>query len=82
MEAMVELPSVGQDQIARWLSETAGTQEAAVRNATSHLEAAQNVPKFALCLLMLAAGKHSFLCSAFFTEILRPDTPSTGVRRL
>jgi hypothetical protein len=59
----VELPSVGQDQIAHWLSETAGTQEAAVRNATSHLEAAQNVPKFALCLLMLAAGKQSVLCS-------------------
>ena len=59
----MELPSVGQDQIAHWLSETAGTQEAAVRNATSHLEAAQNVPKFALCLLMLASGKHSVVCS-------------------
>lgn len=59
MEAMVELPSVGKDQIAHWLSETAGSQEADVRNATSHLEAAQNVPKFALCLLMLATGNHS-----------------------
>jgi hypothetical protein len=56
MEAMVELPSVGKDQIAHWLSETTGSQEADVRTATSHLEAAQNVPKFALCLLMLAAG--------------------------
>lgn len=59
MEAMVELPSVGQDQIAHWLSDTAGSHEAAMRNASSHLEAAQNVPKFALCLLMLAAGKDS-----------------------
>lgn len=56
MEAMVELPTIGREQIAHWLSETAGSQEAAVRTATSHLEAAQNVPKFALCLLMLAAG--------------------------
>lgn len=68
MEAMVELPSVGKDQIAHWLSETAGSQEADVRNATSHLEAAQNVPKFALCLLMLAAGKHS---TEFFVLMVR-----------
>lgn len=59
----MELPSVGQDQIAHWLSETTGSHEAAMRNASSHLEAAQNVPKFALCLLMLAAGKQSVLCS-------------------
>lgn len=57
MEAMVELPTVGKDQIAHWLTETAGCQEAAVRTATAHLEAAQTVPKFALCLLMLSAGK-------------------------
>lgn len=60
MEAMVELPTIGREQIANWLSETAGSQEAAVRTATSHLEAAQNVPKFSLCLLMVAAGnRHS-----------------------
>lgn len=57
MEAMVELPSVVQVQIAHWLSETASTQEASVRNATTHLQAAQNSPKFALYLLMLSAGK-------------------------
>nr|PNR26439.1 hypothetical protein PHYPA_031014 [Physcomitrium patens] len=56
MEAMVELPSVVQVQIAHWLSETASTQEASVRNATTHLQAAQNSPKFALYLLMLSAG--------------------------
>ncbi|KAL3700792.1 hypothetical protein R1sor_018814 [Riccia sorocarpa] len=58
MEAMVDLATVGvgSDQIARWLSETAGPHEAAVRAATAHLEAARTVPKFALCLLVLSAG--------------------------
>ncbi|BBN00117.1 hypothetical protein MPTK1_1g26560 [Marchantia polymorpha subsp. ruderalis] len=58
MEAMVNLATVGvgKDQIARWLSETAGPHEAAVRAATAHLEAARTVPKFALCLLVLSAG--------------------------
>ncbi|CAM6082528.1 unnamed protein product [Calypogeia fissa] len=58
MEAMVNLSTVGvgKDQIARWLSETAGTQQAAVRAATAHLEAARAVPKFSLCLLLLSAG--------------------------
>lgn len=59
MEAMVNLATVGvgKDQIARWLSETAGPHEAAVRAATAHLEAARTVPKFALCLLVLSAGR-------------------------
>ncbi|KAL2650845.1 hypothetical protein R1flu_018973 [Riccia fluitans] len=58
MEAMVDLATVGvgKDQIARWLSETAGPHEAAVRVATAHLDAARTVPKFALCLLVLSAG--------------------------
>jgi len=63
MEAMLELPmvtatkaTVVKDQIACWLSETAGSDEAAVRTATLHLEGAQIAPKFLLCLLELAAG--------------------------
>lgn len=58
MEAMVakELPTVAKDQIACWLSETAGSDEAGVQTATMHLEGAQTAPTFALCLLKLAAG--------------------------
>ena len=57
MEAMVakELPTVAKDQIACWLSETAGSDEAGVQAATL-LEGAQTAPKFALCLLKLSAG--------------------------
>jgi hypothetical protein len=57
MEAMLNLSTVGigRDQIARWLSETAGTQEAGVLAATAHLEAARAVPEFSLCLLLLSA---------------------------
>lgn len=56
MEATVNFPLVGQEQIAQWLMDTTGSQESAVQAATSHLEAAQNLPKFALFLLMLSAG--------------------------
>lgn len=60
MEALVQIPAVGQEQIAEWLNDTAGSQqESKVRAATLHLEAAQTVPKFALFLLMLSAGKLS-----------------------
>jgi hypothetical protein len=64
MEAMVEMEdTVGGDEeeeqkIALWLSQTADSQEAAVRTATQHLEAAQQtMPKFASLLLRLSAGK-------------------------
>lgn len=64
MEVMVELPPVVtvskatavKDQIADWLSETAESDEAAVRAASLHLECAQTEPKFLLCLLELSAG--------------------------
>ncbi|XP_073393290.1 uncharacterized protein [Physcomitrium patens] len=56
MEAMVELPTAVKDNIACWLSDTAGPDEGAMRTATLHLEGAQTAPKFALCLLELAAG--------------------------
>lgn len=63
MEAMVEFPPatvaktmVVKDQIACWLSETAGSDEAVVRTATLHLEGAQTAPKFPLCLLELSTG--------------------------
>lgn len=60
----MELPAVAvatkstvvKDQIACWLSETAGSDEVAVRSASLHLEGAQTAPKFLLCLLELAAG--------------------------
>ena len=70
MEAMVEMAAVGQDQVAQWLSETAGPQEATVQAATQHLEAAQTVPKFALFLLMLSKGKAS--CLSFSLSLPSP----------
>jgi hypothetical protein len=63
MDAMVEMEdTVGsgeeeEQKIALWLSQTADSQEAAVRTATQHLEAAQQtMPKFASLLLRLSAG--------------------------
>lgn len=52
----MELPTAVKDNIACWLSDTAGPDEGAMRTATLHLEGAQTAPKFALCLLELAAG--------------------------
>jgi len=64
MDAMVEMEdTVGggeeeEQKIALWLSQTADSQEAAVRTATQHLESAQQtMPKFASLLLRLSAGK-------------------------
>jgi hypothetical protein len=76
----VELASLGKNQIAYWLSATAGAQEAALRSAASHLEAAQSVPKFAHCLLMLAAGKCSMICSIML--ILEPSVMCVGDPRM
>lgn len=76
MEALVQIPAVGQEQIAEWLNDTAGSQqESTVRAATLHLEAAQTVPKFALFLLMLSAGKllltHHFYTIKTFCCVIR-----------
>jgi len=79
MEAMVELPMVTvtktmlvKDQIACWLSETAGSDEAAVRTATLNLETAETAPKFPLCLLELAAGKTFHPVNLINTKVCAP----------
>eukprot|EP01018_Ginkgo_biloba_P009463 Gb_12572 [translate_table: standard] len=47
---------VSTDHVARWLSDTARPDEAAVRSATANLETATSLPGFAMCLLTLSAG--------------------------
>lgn len=61
----MDVSAVDQEHIAQWLMDTTGSQESAVQAATSHLEAAQSVPKFGLFLLMLSAG-------LFFSQLSSP----------